>query len=55
MDLITVVLVVLGVLLPSMVRLIDSAADHNRAAGKAAVIRAKRAGARRRRRGRRSV
>ncbi|GGZ50379.1 hypothetical protein [Streptomyces bluensis] len=42
MDAITVVLVVLGFLLPSVTGLINSAADRNRDAGKAGIIAAQR-------------
>jgi hypothetical protein len=57
MDPITVLLIVLGFLLPSLVALIHSVADRNRAAGKADVIRAKRGSGHpgQRRMGRRSV
>jgi hypothetical protein len=57
MDPITVLLIALGFLLPSLVALIHSVADRNRAAGKADVIRAKRGSGHpgQRRMGRRSV
>ncbi|MEV5472764.1 hypothetical protein ACIRH0_04025 [Streptomyces sp. NPDC093675] len=42
MDPITILLVVLGFLLPSITALISSKADRNRAAGKAEIIRARR-------------
>jgi hypothetical protein len=42
MDPVTVVLVVLGFLMPSLTGLINSAADRNRDAGKAEIIRAQR-------------
>ncbi|MER6851600.1 hypothetical protein AB0A81_27200 [Streptomyces flaveolus] len=41
-DPINVLLIALGFLLPSLVALINSVADRNRAAGKADVIRARR-------------
>ncbi|MFF0765049.1 hypothetical protein ACFYWH_34290 [Streptomyces sp. NPDC003737] len=54
MDPITVLLVVPGFLLPSITGLINSAADRNRDAGKAEIIRAQRGGHHpRRKRGRR--
>lgn len=53
MDPITILLVVLGFLLPSLTSLINSKADRNRDAGKAEIIRAQRGGhhPRRKRRG----
>ncbi|MFD3479885.1 hypothetical protein [Streptomyces sp. NPDC058695] len=53
MDPITILLVVLGFLLPSITSLIHSKADRNRDAGKAEIIRARRYGhhPRRKRRG----
>lgn len=56
-DPITVLLIALGFLLPSLVALINSVADRNRAAGKAEVIRAQRGSGnpRQRKTGRRSV
>ncbi|GAA3808401.1 hypothetical protein ACFQ0G_53440 [Streptomyces chiangmaiensis] len=44
MDPITVLVVVLGFLLPSITGLINSTADRNRDAGKAEIIRARRGG-----------